>query len=76
MPGLLGSLSPCNMINSIRNSHGKKLKNKDPKELNNILLIDTQLNISGTKFKKRNFINYRFRNNPNKQWDKRYHKSD
>ena len=64
------------MINSIANAYKKELKNTDPEELNNSLLVDIGPNIIGKKNLKRHFINYRFKNNSNKQWDKRYYESN
>ena len=35
------------------------------------IFVDARLNFTGKRIKKRNFINYWFRNNSNKQWNKR-----
>ena len=35
------------LANSIKNSYGKELKNKDPKEIDSNLLVDKGLNIIG-----------------------------
>ena len=51
------------LANSIKNSYGTELRNKDPKEIDSTLLVDTRLNIIGKKIKKKNFIDCEFKNN-------------
>ena len=45
--GLLRSFPPFQIINSIVNSYEKELKNIDPKELDDNLIVNTGLNIIG-----------------------------
>ena len=53
----------------------KKLTNPK-KDLEN-LAVDEELDVVGKKKNQEwNFINYRFRNNIKKRWDKKYYKSD
>ena len=49
---VLRSLSPYRRLNSIGNSHGKKIKSPYPKELNNNLFADRGIYIIGEKIKK------------------------
>ena len=52
----------------------KKLTNPK-KDLEN-LAVDEELDVVGKKNQEWNFINYKFRNNIKKRWDKKYYKSD
>ena len=50
-PNIFGSTirikEMISLANSIKNSYGKELKNKDPKEIDSNLLVDKGLNIIG-----------------------------
>ena len=40
------------MINSLANLYGKELENKDPKKIDNTLLVDTRFKLIDKKIKK------------------------